>query len=32
VEKNGPDFHRLAVPACPKSPIRSSPKYGSGAV
>jgi len=32
VEKNGPDFHRLAAPTRPKSPIRSFPKYGSGAV
>jgi hypothetical protein len=32
VEKSGPDFHRLAVPTCPKSPIRSIPKYGSGVV
>src|SRR5207248_1687970 len=32
VEKSGPDFHRLAVPARPKSTIRSSPKYGSGVV
>jgi hypothetical protein len=32
VEKSGPDFHRLAAPTCPKSPIRSIPKYGSGAI
>jgi hypothetical protein len=32
VEKSGPDFHRLAAPARPKSPIRSIPKYGSGAI
>lgn len=32
VEKNGPDFHKLALPNRPKSPIRSIPKYGSGVV
>jgi hypothetical protein len=32
VEKIGSDFHRLAMPACPKSPIRSFPKYESGIV
>jgi len=32
VEKSGQDFHRLAAPTCPKSPIRSIPKYGSGDV
>src|SRR6266566_6728853 len=32
VEKSGPDFHRLATPTCPKSAIRSFPKYGSVAV
>lgn len=32
VEKSGPDFHRLAVPTCPKSHIRSIPKYGSGVI
>jgi len=32
VEKSGPDFHRLAAPTCPKSPIRAFPKYGSDAV
>src|SRR6266404_9444086 len=32
VEKNGPDFHRLAAPTCSKSPIRSDPKPGSGIV
>jgi len=32
VEKSGPDFHRLAAPAYLKSPIRSIPKYGSGAI
>jgi hypothetical protein len=32
VEKSGPDFHRLAVPTRSKSPIRSVPKSGSGAV
>jgi len=32
VEKSGPDFHRLAVPAWSKSHIRSVPKSGSGVV
>ena len=32
VEKSGPDFHRLAAPTCPKSHIRSIPKYGSGVI
>jgi hypothetical protein len=32
VEKIGPDFHRLAVPARWKSPIRSIPKHGSGVI
>jgi hypothetical protein len=32
VEKSGPDFHRLAAPTCPKSPIQSIPKYGSAIV
>jgi len=32
VEKSGPDFHRQAAPTCPKSTIRSIPKYGSVAV
>src|SRR6266849_1248341 len=32
VEKNGPDFHRLAVQICSKSHIRSVPKSGSGVV
>lgn len=32
VEKNGPDFHRLALPNHPKSPIRSIPKYGSASI
>jgi len=32
VEKSGADFHRLAAPTRPKSPIRSFPKYGSGGV
>ena len=32
VEKNGSDFHRLAMPTHPKSPIRSIPKYGSGVI
>src|SRR6266853_6065408 len=32
VEKNGPDFHRLAAPTCSKSNIRSDPKPGSDAV
>jgi hypothetical protein len=32
VEKSGPDFHRLAAPTRPKSPIRSIPKYGSANV
>src|SRR5260370_25770775 len=32
VEKNGPDFHRLAAPTCSKSNIRSIPKSRSGVV
>jgi hypothetical protein len=32
VEKSGRDFHRLALPGCPKSTIRSIPKPGSGAI